>query len=345
MQIFLELVGSLKPWTLAFFSFFPPLSSAPPCRSNCSLICFSWPNSLGWQPAIWIHDMLHKSVHIVGTRMCMCECVPIFMGLMDVWSLELWTLALFPFFFITVISTTMSFKVSVNVLLLAGNLHSRHVADISLYCRHKNVFTKRHLTCDCVLFFSGIVLPIYNLKNVYPTFESWTLNPEPQTLDFEPWFPFFWNPGFPTAVISTMSFKVFVDVFLLAKAITAGKMHCWHHVALISLYCQHRNVWINFHFLICEYVTNFLVLMNGWSLVTCLRLQFLLLVSNLGRVYFLMGSTWNDAMFSLLHICISLIGHPASEVGGFQSGRLCSLRVLVKQTLSTQSCSKNVLSS
>ena len=57
------------------------------------------------------------------------------------------------------------------------------------------------------------------------------------------------------------------------------------------------------------------------------------------------GFNWNDAMFSLLHICIALIGHRAYEVGGFQSGRLCSWSVFVKQTLLTQSCSKNVLPS
>ena len=51
-------------------------------------------------------------------------------------------------------------------------------------------------------FFWNCVTYLYLKKVVYPTSESW--------------FRFLLNPGFPTAVISTMSFKVFVDVFLLA---------------------------------------------------------------------------------------------------------------------------------
>jgi hypothetical protein len=43
-----------------------------------------------------------------------------------------------------------------------------------------------------------------------------------------------------------------------------------------------------------------------------------------------MGSTWNNAMFSLLHICIALIGHRAYEVGGFQSGRTVFIESLCK---------------
>lgn len=54
----------------------------------------------------------------------------------------------FLFFFSTaVISTTMSFKLFVNLFFLAelfrmtaGNLNSRYVAQIGSYCRHKNVY-------------------------------------------------------------------------------------------------------------------------------------------------------------------------------------------------------------